>query len=337
MGTLAEMLSTPLGVVEWFVYLLAAVMFVIGLHLMNSPKTARKGNMVSAIGMTMAVVMAFIVLFAGEVSNGFKHSVAVVVLIVGIVIGAVAGVIPLETVLELVFHRGSTMHHLIPRDEKGRSNYRMGALRPNQFGVGDDGVREYVESVSKASGEFLQIVNYNLAGQQYAVAGTIAGLKALKADSARRVAEYGGKPAFMLVPGIDVPFHSTLLRKGVPEFRDKLDALLPKHIDYRGRLVGRYIPNLVAVPFEMTKEFAAKILEVVPSERIKAALDDPKVWDSYAEDDQKLGRLLLTELLSWQFASPVRWIETQALLFGSAEQGGLGVEAITIAAACICN
>ena len=180
-----------------------------------------------------------------------------------------AGVIPLETVIELVFHRGSTMHHLIPRDEKGRSNYRMGALRPNQFGVGDDGVREYVESVSKASGEFLQIVNYNLAGQQYAVAGTIAGLKALKADSDRRVAEYGGKPAFMLVPGIDVPFHSTLLRKGVPEFRDKLDALLPQTIDYRGRLVGRYIPNLVAAPFEMTKEFAAKILEVVPSERIQ--------------------------------------------------------------------
>ncbi|ETY71463.1 NAD(P)(+) transhydrogenase (Re/Si-specific) subunit beta [Bifidobacterium moukalabense] len=98
MGTLAEMLSTPLGVIEWFVYLLAAVMFVIGLHLMNSPKTARKGNMVSAIGMVMAVVMAFIVLFAGEVSNGFKHSVAVVVLIVGIVIGAVAGVVSAKKV-----------------------------------------------------------------------------------------------------------------------------------------------------------------------------------------------------------------------------------------------
>lgn len=98
MGTLAEMLSTPLGVVEWFVYLLAAVMFVIGLHLMNSPKTARKGNMLSAIGMAMAVVMAFIVLFAGEVSNGFKHSVAVVVLIVGIVIGAVAGVVSAKKV-----------------------------------------------------------------------------------------------------------------------------------------------------------------------------------------------------------------------------------------------
>ena len=241
-------------------------------------------------------------------------------------LSAFADVIPLETVLELVFHRGSTMHHLIERDAQGRSNYRMGALRPNQFGVDDAHVKEYVESVAKASGEFLEIVNYNLAGQQYAIAGTIAGLKALKADSARRVAAFGGKPAFMLVPGIDVPFHSTLLRKGVPEFRDKLDALLPAYINYRGRLVDRYIPNLVASPFEMTKEFAAKILEVVPSERIKAALDDPAVWDSYAADDQKLGRLLLTELLSWQFASPVRWIETQALLFGKREQGGLGVE-----------
>ena len=98
MGTLAEMLSTPLGVIEWFVYLLAAVMFVIGLHLMNSPKTARKGNMVSAIGMVFAVAMAFIVLFPGEASNGFKHGVAVIVLIVGSVIGAVAGVVSAKKV-----------------------------------------------------------------------------------------------------------------------------------------------------------------------------------------------------------------------------------------------
>ncbi|MGG7080030.1 NAD(P)(+) transhydrogenase (Re/Si-specific) subunit beta [Bifidobacterium catenulatum] len=98
MGTMAEMLSTPLGVVEWFVYLLAAVMFVIGLHLMNSPKTARKGNMVSAIGMILAVVMAFIVLFSGEISNGFQHGVAVVLLIAGIIIGAVAGVVSAKKV-----------------------------------------------------------------------------------------------------------------------------------------------------------------------------------------------------------------------------------------------
>ncbi|MFU0464792.1 fatty acid synthase subunit beta domain-containing protein [Gardnerella vaginalis] len=236
-----------------------------------------------------------------------------------------AQIIPLETVLELVFHRGSTMHHLIERDAQGRSNYRMGALRPNQFGVGDDGVNAYVEGISKQTGEFLQIVNYNLAGQQYAIAGTVKGLKALAKDSAKRAEEYGGKPPFMLVPGIDVPFHSKLLRKGVPEFRNKLDSLLPKHIDY-SVLVGRYIPNLVACPFELTREFAQKILDVVPSERIKDALENDEVWNSYAADEQKLGRLLLTELLSWQFASPVRWIETQALMFSSASCGGLGVE-----------
>lgn len=236
-----------------------------------------------------------------------------------------AQIIPLETVLELVFHRGSTMHHLIERDEQGRSNYRMGALRPNQFGVDDDGVNAYVEGISKQTGEFLQIVNYNLAGQQYAIAGTIKGLKALAQDSAKRAKEYGGKPPFMFVPGIDVPFHSRILRKGVPEFRDKLDSLLPKHIDY-SVLVGRYIPNLVACPFELTREFAQKILDVVPSERIEAALEDETTWKSYAEDEQKLGRLLLTELLSWQFASPVRWIETQALMFADRARGGLGVE-----------
>jgi fatty acid synthase len=235
-----------------------------------------------------------------------------------------AGIIPLETELVLVFHRGSTMHHLIERDEQGRSNYRMGALRPNQFGVGDDGVKDYVAQVAQESGEFLEIVNYNLEGAQYAVAGTIAGLKALREDANRRAKEAGGKPAFMFVPGIDVPFHSSKLRRGVPEFRDKLDALLPQHIDY-SRLEGRYIPNLVARPFEMTKDFARSILDVVPSERIKKALEKDSVWDSYAKDDQKLGRLLLTELLSWQFASPVRWIETQRLLFTPREEGGLGV------------
>ncbi|MDK6292877.1 hypothetical protein QP095_10355, partial [Aerococcus urinae] len=85
---------------------------------------------------------------------------------------------------------------------------RMGALRPNQFGVGDDAVRDYVAQVAAASGEFLEIVNYNLAGAQYAVAGTVAGLEALEKDANERARQAGGKRPFMLVPGIDVPFHS---------------------------------------------------------------------------------------------------------------------------------
>ena len=45
------------------VQLAAAACFVIGLHLMNSPRTARRGNLVSMWGMTAAVV-ATVVLMA---------------------------------------------------------------------------------------------------------------------------------------------------------------------------------------------------------------------------------------------------------------------------------
>lgn len=240
-------------------------------------------------------------------------------------LSAYGQVFPLETVLEIVFHRGSTMHHLVERDSKGRSNYRMGALRPNQFGINDSQVMDYVASVAEESGEFLQIVNFNLAGQQYAIAGTIAGLKALEEDSNSRAEAFGGKRPFMYVPGVDVPFHSSVLRGGVAEFRDKLEDLLPTQIPTE-RLVGRYIPNLVARPFAPTREFAQLILDQVPSESLAALLQDNEQWQRLSQNPDELSRLLLIELLCWQFASPVRWIETQELLFAPVDQGGLGVE-----------
>ena len=236
-------------------------------------------------------------------------------------LSAYAQIFPLEQVLEIVFQRGSAMHHLVERDAQGRSNYAMGALRPNQFGMGDAEVRDYVASIAEKSGEFLEIVNYNLAGSQYSVAGSIAGLKALEADTAERARAHGGRRALIMIPGIDVPFHSSRLRAGVPAFRDKLDSLLPKSINL-DVLQGRYIPNLVARPFELSRDFAQSILEVVPSEATQKLVDN---WDEAEANPQSTARTLLIELLSWQFASPVRWIETQDLLF-SAPPKGLGVE-----------
>ena len=237
-------------------------------------------------------------------------------------LSAYGRVMPVETTISIVFQRGSTMHTLVERDADGASNYRMGALRPNQAGIGAEQVEDYVASVAEASGEFLQIVNFNLAGVQYAVAGTIRGLEALAADSRARAAERGGKNPFMYVPGIDVPFHSRVLRPGVPEFRERLLALIPHDLDYE-RLVGRYVPNLVARPFELTRDFARAIADVVPSEPVRELLED---WPAAAERPRELARALLVELLAWQFASPVRWIETQDVLFSSPDEGGLGVE-----------
>ena len=88
------MTATPIDIVAWFVYVLASVMFVMGLHYMNSPKTARKGNFISAAGMVLAVAMAFVKLF---VTGGYNW-IAVGLLIAGIAVGAIAGVVSAKKV-----------------------------------------------------------------------------------------------------------------------------------------------------------------------------------------------------------------------------------------------
>ncbi len=249
-------------------------------------------------------------------------------------LAAVSGVIPLEAVVEVVFQRGSVMHTLVPRDSDGRSDYRLAAIRPSQIGLADDEVTPYVEGLAERTGEFLQIVNYNLRGSQYAIAGTVRGLEALEADVTERRARFGGKAAFILVPGIDVPFHSRVLHGGVPDFRARLEELLPEEID-PSILIGRYVPNLVPRPFTLDRAFVAEVAELVGTAEhdgaensgagspLEAVLAE---WDAWAARPSALCRTLLVELLAWQFASPVRWIETQDLMFADPAQGGLGVE-----------
>ncbi len=237
-------------------------------------------------------------------------------------LAAVSGVIPLEAVVEVVFQRGSVMHTLVPRDAEGRSDYRLAAIRPSQIGLADADVRGFVEEIAEHTGEFLEIANYNLKGSQYAIAGTVAGLAALEAEIDERRAAFGGKAAFILVPGIDVPFHSRVLRGGVPDFRDRLEELLPASIDPT-ILTGRYVPNLVPQPFSLNRDFLAAIAELAPDGPLDAVLAD---FDAWAERPGELCRLVLIELLAWQFASPVRWIETQDLMFAGRADGGLGIE-----------
>ena len=55
-------------------------------------------------------------------------------------LACVSGVYELEALLEVVFHRGSKMHDIVPRDELGRSNYRLAAIRPSQIDLDDSDV-----------------------------------------------------------------------------------------------------------------------------------------------------------------------------------------------------
>ena len=75
-------------------------------------------------------------------------------------------------------------------------------------------------------------------------------------------------------------------------------------------LVDRYIPNLVAEPFSLSRAFVERVATESGSDVLAAVLS---AWET--QDPVRLARTLLIELLAYQFASPVRWIQTQDVLF----------------------
>jgi NAD(P) transhydrogenase subunit beta len=83
------------------VYLACATAFVLGLHLMNSPATARRGNLLSAAGMALAILTTVVVAVRGggfgvdtDSSGGRGHGlIAAAVAVTGIVVGSGIGLL----------------------------------------------------------------------------------------------------------------------------------------------------------------------------------------------------------------------------------------------------
>jgi H+-translocating NAD(P) transhydrogenase subunit beta len=80
--------------VTQLIYVLSASCFVLGLHMMNSPATARRGNQVSTSGMIIAIAttLAIVVHEGGITSTGWA------VMIAGTAIGGAAGLYSARTV-----------------------------------------------------------------------------------------------------------------------------------------------------------------------------------------------------------------------------------------------
>ncbi len=76
------------------VYVLVAALFVIGLHLMNSPVTARRGNQVALTGMVIAVIATLILL----IHDGSVTAAGWAVLICGALIGGGIGLFAARSV-----------------------------------------------------------------------------------------------------------------------------------------------------------------------------------------------------------------------------------------------
>lgn len=88
---------------------------------------------------------------------------------------------------------------------------------------------------------------------------------------------------FATIPlrGIDVPFHSTFLRSGVKPFRSFLLKKINKTTIDPSKLIGKYIPNVTARPFEITKEYFEDVYKLTGSPRIANVLAN---WDKYEDN-----------------------------------------------------
>jgi proton-translocating NAD(P)+ transhydrogenase subunit beta len=80
--------------VTQLLYVAAATCFVLGLHLMNSPATAKRGNQVSAAGMVLAIATTL----ALVIHSGTVTATGWIVMITGALIGAGAGLYAARTV-----------------------------------------------------------------------------------------------------------------------------------------------------------------------------------------------------------------------------------------------
>lgn len=72
---------------------------------------------------------------------------------------------------------------------------------------------------------------------------------------------------------IDVPFHPSFLKTGVASYRQCLMRTIRQSNVNVAQLEGRFIPNLIAEPFEVMKQYFEKVFAVTDSEVIKQILD----------------------------------------------------------------
>ena len=84
-----------------FIYLLASVSYILGLKMLGHPETARRGNLIAAAGMTIAIV-GTIFLYQGEVPSVIYALIGIAILIGSIIGWVVAKKVDMTKMPELV-------------------------------------------------------------------------------------------------------------------------------------------------------------------------------------------------------------------------------------------
>lgn len=223
-------------------------------------------------------------------------------------LSAIGAIMPFEQILSVVFYRGLVMQSSVTRDANGCSHFSLMAINPSRIrkSLTTESLQTLVSAIAAATGNLLELVNFNVAGQQYVAAGTLPALDCLtyvanymathptelepshlaKGTKLPAVIEMWAEEAskkpeptqlkrgLATIPldGIDVPFHSSFLRSEIDAFRSVLHSYIkPDTIDAR-RLVGKYISNVTGKPFDISYRAVREVYEQTGSEILRSLL-----------------------------------------------------------------
>lgn len=78
--------------------------------------------------------------------------------------------------------------------------------------------------------------------------------------------------------GIDVPFHSTHLRAGVQSYRKFLQQRILESNIHPERLVGKFVPNIMAQPFSLEEQYVKEACKLTQSPVLKEMLQKASVY-----------------------------------------------------------
>lgn len=169
-----------------------------------------------------------------------------------------------------------------------------------------------VDRINRVTGQFLEIVNLNVEGKQYVCTGDLQALdcmmelldilkkrtidlatflSVMPADQLNETFDPVVEESFQLVlnkskpltlrrgtatiplTGIDVPFHSSYFVPQMDTFRQALLRNLDMQNIKPKNLVDKYIPNLMATPFRIDRQYFEEVYHLTASEKIRDVLD----------------------------------------------------------------
>ena len=77
---------------------------------------------------------------------------------------SIADVLPISSLVDVVFYQGITMRRTVEQDSENQSNYVMCGINPSHIlkTFTDAALREVVDSIVVHTGTLLDVVNYNV-------------------------------------------------------------------------------------------------------------------------------------------------------------------------------